>query len=1481
MTTNIKDYSTTQASNISLNGIDTNEGMLPSSLNNAIRALMKNTRDWFNDAQWIEYGDGSGAATIAYASSTSFTIAGANVTSIYHVGRRVKIIATTPGTIFGTITAVTFSTNTTVTVVFDSGSLSNEAINVYIGALSKIGSSIPAEIITTASLANGSVTAVKLAVNSVTTDKILNANVTLAKLASDSVDGSKIVDDSINSEHYVDGSIDTQHIADSQITLAKMASNSVNSAKIVDDSIVNADINSSAAISLSKLENLTTARALVSDGSGDVSVSAVTSTEIGHLDGVTSAIQTQINSKQQTITGSATTIDTESLTANRAVISNGSQKIAVSDVTSTELGYLDGVSSAIQTQLNSKQQTITGAATTIDTENLTASRALTSNGSGKVEVSDVTSTELGFLDGVSSSIQNQLNGLQTNNANLTAIGNLAKTDGNLIVGNGSTWVAENGATARTSLGLGSVATQAANNVSISGGSVTGLGEPSNNADAATKSYVDQSVAGLRTRLIAECASTANVNISNGLEAGDTIDGITLVAGDRILLKNQSTATANGLYIAVANGAGAASRDPEHDTIAELSGGMIVVNQGSANDNKIFLCTTDSNGSIGSTAITYTQVTPSNSGTVTSIATGTGINGGTITSTGTLSIDSTVATLSGTQTLTNKTLNSPKVNENVAVTSTATEINKLDAVSRGSLIYGNPSAATAILTKGGAGTVLTSDGTDIAWQSSAAAAITSTANGANNRIATYTGAAGLNGEANLTFDGSTFVTAGLTITSDPKLSATGSGSNIDLDLLAKGTGHVTIRGNSNPGTIQFNCESNSHGQQLKAQPHSVGSSTVSTLPNVTGELIPGKVAGTNFTNSLLIGHSTTGTLNNANLNTGVGIQALDALTSGDSNTALGYASASLINSGVQNTAIGDGSLPNVTSTISNVGVGYQAGKNGTGNRNIYIGENAGRHHSSGNGKVIIGGGDLGTTGNTSSRVLEIHGYDGSTRTTWITGDSSGNLTFPAEVAAVSLDISGNVDVDGTLETDALSIASTAVTSTAAELNILDGVTSTAAELNILDGVTSTAAEINKLDAVSRGSIIYGNSSAATDILTKGGAGTVLTSDGTDIAWSTPESGGTDWQSSIVTGSTLTAAAGNGYWINTSSNICTITLPGSPSVGDTIIFVDYARTWGTNKITFNLNSLKFQGNTTPLPVYDTNGQSVTLVYSGTAQGWIPTVDDAVSLETPQTQDIDFLVIAGGGGGSGYYWGGGGGAGGYRTSTQSTSLASNIAITVTIGAGGGGGSGNASGAKGSNSSISGSGFTTITSTGGGLGQGNTATGTGNTGGSGGGGMTNTGGGAGNTPSTSPSQGNDGSSGHPGNAGGGGGGSGGDATDASANTGGNAGAGTASSITGSSVTRAGGGGGGADSTAGNGGSGGGSPGVTSGNASAATVNTGSGGGGVGPASGSGGAGGSGVVILSLATAFYSGTTSGSPTVSTSGSNTILTFNASGSYTT
>lgn len=158
--------------------------------------------------------------------------------------------------------------------------------------------------------------------------------------------------------------------------------------------------------------NLTANRALASNASGKVAVSATTDTELGYVSGVTSAIQTQLNGKEPTITGAATTITSANLTANRAVASDASGKVVVSATTDTELGYVSGVTSAIQTQLNGKEPTITGAATTITSSNLTASRALQSNASGKVEVSTVTSTELGYVSGVTSGLQSQLNDKQ-------------------------------------------------------------------------------------------------------------------------------------------------------------------------------------------------------------------------------------------------------------------------------------------------------------------------------------------------------------------------------------------------------------------------------------------------------------------------------------------------------------------------------------------------------------------------------------------------------------------------------------------------------------------------------------------------------------------------------------------------------------------------------------------------------------------------------------------------------------------------------------------------------------------------------------------------------------------------------------------------------------------------------------------------------------------------------------------------------------
>ena len=249
MTSNIKDYSTTQSSNTTLNTINIGEGMLPSNLNNALRALMKNTRDWFNDAQWIEYGDGDGTYTAAYASATSFTINGSDVTSIYHAGRRIKLIASTPGTIFGTIASSSFSSNTTVNVTWDSGSLSSEAItNVYIGALSQTNNSIPTDVIDAANLKSNSVTTVKITDANVTAAKLATNAVEAAKVNANAVTEAKINASAVTTTKIADDAITTAKITDANVTAAKLASDSVSTAKIADDAVTIAKIADAAII---------------------------------------------------------------------------------------------------------------------------------------------------------------------------------------------------------------------------------------------------------------------------------------------------------------------------------------------------------------------------------------------------------------------------------------------------------------------------------------------------------------------------------------------------------------------------------------------------------------------------------------------------------------------------------------------------------------------------------------------------------------------------------------------------------------------------------------------------------------------------------------------------------------------------------------------------------------------------------------------------------------------------------------------------------------------------------------------------------------------------------------------------------------------------------------------------------------------------------------------------------------------------------
>lgn len=186
-------------------------------------------------------------------------------------------------------------------------------------------------------------------------------------------------------------------------------------------------------------------RAATFNGSGFLAPSATTATELGFVAGVTSAIQTQLNAKQPLIV----------LAFNRAVVSDGAGALTVSATTATEIGYSTGVTSSIQTQLNAKQATITGGASSIVSSNLTVNRALMSDGSGKVAVSTVTTTELGYSSGVTSALQSQIN------AKLT-VTVTAPASGDVITYNGSSWV--NSASAAQGVPVGGTAGQYLNKI---------------------------------------------------------------------------------------------------------------------------------------------------------------------------------------------------------------------------------------------------------------------------------------------------------------------------------------------------------------------------------------------------------------------------------------------------------------------------------------------------------------------------------------------------------------------------------------------------------------------------------------------------------------------------------------------------------------------------------------------------------------------------------------------------------------------------------------------------------------------------------------------------------------------------------------------------------------------------------------------------------------------------------------------------------
>jgi len=284
----------------------------------------------------------------------------------------------------------------------------------------------------------------------------------------------------------------------------------------------------------------------------------------------------------------------------------------VADVSDTEIGYLNGVTSAIQTQIDAKAPTNNASFTgtfsapsgtitstmiadgTITNDDINASAAIAYsklNLSGSITSSDITNGTIVNED--------------INASAAIALSKLA-TDPLARANHTGTQTASTISDFDTQVRTSKVTDLAAPTSSFSMNSqkITSLATPTSDSDAATKAYVDAATAGLNVHASVQAATTANITLASALENGDTLDGVTLATGNRVLVKNQTDKTENGIYVVKASGA--PDRATDYDTAGEVDAGdFIFVEAGTAN-GKTGYVQTNVITTVGSDNIEFTQ-----------------------------------------------------------------------------------------------------------------------------------------------------------------------------------------------------------------------------------------------------------------------------------------------------------------------------------------------------------------------------------------------------------------------------------------------------------------------------------------------------------------------------------------------------------------------------------------------------------------------------------------------------------------------------------------------------------------------------------------------------------------------------------------------------------------------------------------------------------------------------------------------------------